>query len=83
MCYFRVLLCCCPSGCKVESNSVSFCPEPEITCGLSDYYALRGKPAELIVKMNKDSDGAWFKDGEQVNTTNEQASHILNLSNLF
>lgn len=53
----------------MESNSVLFCPEPEITCGLSDYYALRGKPAELIVKMNEDSDGAWFKDGEQVNTT--------------
>nr|XP_046239003.1 immunoglobulin-like and fibronectin type III domain-containing protein 1 [Scatophagus argus] len=40
--------------------------EPEITCGLSDIYALLGKPAELTVKMNTDSEGAWFKDGEQL-----------------
>lgn len=43
-----------------------FCVEAEITCGLSDTYVHLGKPAELNVKMNKDCDGAWFKDGEQV-----------------
>ncbi|XP_070850094.1 immunoglobulin-like and fibronectin type III domain-containing protein 1 [Chaetodon trifascialis] len=59
--------------------------EPEITCGLSDIYAFRGKPAELIVKMNIDSDGAWFKDGEQlnsgagVNITKDGTSHKLTI----
>lgn len=40
--------------------------DPEITCGLSDVYVLRGNQAELNVKMNVDCEGAWFKDGEQV-----------------
>uniref|UniRef100_A0A3Q3WI37 Uncharacterized protein n=1 Tax=Mola mola TaxID=94237 RepID=A0A3Q3WI37_MOLML len=53
---------------KVEMNFVSFCLEPEITCGLSDTYAHRGKQVELNVKMNTDSDGAWFKDGEQLHS---------------
>ncbi|XP_035804872.2 immunoglobulin-like and fibronectin type III domain-containing protein 1 isoform X2 [Amphiprion ocellaris] len=42
--------------------------EPVITCGLSDIYALRGKPAELTVMMNVDCDGTWFKDGEQLSS---------------
>lgn len=54
----------------MESNFVLCCPEPEITSGLSDIYALRGKPNELEVKMNMDCDGAWFKDGEQVKPMN-------------
>uniref|UniRef100_A0A3Q1BT14 Immunoglobulin like and fibronectin type III domain containing 1, tandem duplicate 4 n=1 Tax=Amphiprion ocellaris TaxID=80972 RepID=A0A3Q1BT14_AMPOC len=41
---------------------------PVITCGLSDIYALRGKPAELTVMMNVDCDGTWFKDGEQLSS---------------
>lgn len=41
-------------------------PDPEITCGLSDVYALRGNQVELNVKMNVDCEGSWFKDGEQV-----------------
>lgn len=43
-----------------------FCVEARIACGLSDTYVHLGKPAEFKVKMNKDCDGAWFKDGEQV-----------------
>lgn len=54
----------------MESNFVLCFPEPGITCGLSDIYALRGKPAELTVKMSIDSDGAWFKDGEEVKPMN-------------
>lgn len=68
---------------KTVSNFVSFCSEPEITCGLSDIYALRGKQAELNVKMNTDSDGAWFKDGEQVNPMNSQASYILTICTFY
>ncbi|KAE8298274.1 Immunoglobulin-like and fibronectin type III domain-containing protein 1 [Larimichthys crocea] len=57
--------------------------EPGITCGLSDIYALRGKPAELTVKMSIDSDGAWFKDGEELKSgagitiTKDGTSHTL------
>lgn len=50
----------------MESNFVLFFSEPVITGGLSDIYALCGNPAELSVTMNIDSDGGWFKDGEQV-----------------
>ncbi|XP_040890311.1 immunoglobulin-like and fibronectin type III domain-containing protein 1 [Toxotes jaculatrix] len=59
--------------------------KPGITCGLSDIYALRGKPAELTVKMNVDCDGTWFKDGEQVNSgsgvtiTKDGTSHKLTI----
>ncbi|XP_050930771.1 immunoglobulin-like and fibronectin type III domain-containing protein 1 [Lates calcarifer] len=60
--------------------------EPGITCGLSDIYALRGQPAELNVKMNMDCDGAWFKDGEQLNSgpgvtiTKDGTSHKLTIT---
>uniref|UniRef100_UPI0037E9BFB1 immunoglobulin-like and fibronectin type III domain-containing protein 1 n=1 Tax=Semicossyphus pulcher TaxID=241346 RepID=UPI0037E9BFB1 len=60
-------------------------PEPGITCGLSDIYCLRGKPAELIVKMNMDCDGTWYKDGEQLNSgagitiTKDATSHKLTI----
>ncbi|XP_071351211.1 immunoglobulin-like and fibronectin type III domain-containing protein 1 isoform X2 [Trachinotus anak] len=59
--------------------------EPGITCGLSDVYALREKPAELNVRMNMDCDGSWFKDGEQLNTgpgvtiTKDGTSHKLTI----
>ncbi|XP_023271938.1 immunoglobulin-like and fibronectin type III domain-containing protein 1 isoform X2 [Seriola lalandi dorsalis] len=49
--------------------------EPGITCGLSDIYALREKPAELNVKMNMECDGSWFKDGEQLNS-----GHAVNIA---
>ncbi|XP_071759957.2 immunoglobulin-like and fibronectin type III domain-containing protein 1 [Centroberyx gerrardi] len=58
-------------------------PKPGITSGLSDIYALRGKPAELIVQMNTDCDGTWFKDGEQltskagISITKDGTSHKL------
>ncbi|XP_029989165.1 immunoglobulin-like and fibronectin type III domain-containing protein 1 isoform X1 [Sphaeramia orbicularis] len=56
--------------------------EPVITCGLSDIYALRGKPAELIVTLNIDCDGVWFKDGEplspdSVSITKDGTTHKL------
>lgn len=54
----------------MQNNFVLCHPEPEITCGLSDIYALRESPAALIVKMSMDSDGTWFKDGEQVKPKN-------------
>uniref|UniRef100_A0A3P8UAD3 Immunoglobulin like and fibronectin type III domain containing 1, tandem duplicate 4 n=1 Tax=Amphiprion percula TaxID=161767 RepID=A0A3P8UAD3_AMPPE len=62
-----------PAPTKVEPkkvrNSTNVLPhEPVITCGLSDIYALRGKPAELTVMMNVDCDGTWFKDGEQLSS---------------
>ncbi|XP_032369259.1 immunoglobulin-like and fibronectin type III domain-containing protein 1 isoform X3 [Etheostoma spectabile] len=59
--------------------------DPEITCGLSDVYALHGNPAELVVKMSMDCDGTWFKDGEQLNSgsripiTKEGTSHKLTI----
>ncbi|XP_074524983.1 immunoglobulin-like and fibronectin type III domain-containing protein 1 [Halichoeres trimaculatus] len=53
---------------KTVSNNVYCCPDPGITCGLSDTYCLRGKPAELSVKMNMDCEGTWFKDGEQLSS---------------
>ncbi|XP_034725244.1 immunoglobulin-like and fibronectin type III domain-containing protein 1 isoform X3 [Etheostoma cragini] len=59
--------------------------DSEITCGLSDIYALRGNPAELAVKMSMDCDGTWFKDGEQLNSgsripiTKEGTSHKLTI----
>ncbi|XP_034563149.1 immunoglobulin-like and fibronectin type III domain-containing protein 1 [Notolabrus celidotus] len=57
--------------------------DPEITCGLSDIYCLHGKPAELSVMMNMDCEGAWFKDGEPLNSgcgvtiTRDGTSHKL------
>ncbi|XP_060925114.1 immunoglobulin-like and fibronectin type III domain-containing protein 1 [Limanda limanda] len=60
-------------------------PEPVITSGLSDNYALRGKTAKLPVKMNLERDGSWFKDGEQLNSgagvtiTKEGTSHMLTI----
>ncbi|XP_035486161.2 immunoglobulin-like and fibronectin type III domain-containing protein 1 isoform X3 [Scophthalmus maximus] len=57
--------------------------EPFITGGLSNIYALCGKPAELTVKMNVECDGAWFKDGAQltsgdrVTMTKDGTSHKL------
>ncbi|XP_070759355.1 immunoglobulin-like and fibronectin type III domain-containing protein 1 [Enoplosus armatus] len=59
--------------------------EAGITCGLSDIYALCGKPAELTVTMNMVCDGSWFKDGEQLNSgagvtiTKDGTSHKLTL----
>ncbi|XP_035858476.1 immunoglobulin-like and fibronectin type III domain-containing protein 1 isoform X1 [Sander lucioperca] len=59
--------------------------EPEITCGLSDVYALRGNPAELAVKMSMECDGTWFKDGEQLTSgaripiTKDGTSHKLTI----
>lgn len=47
-------------------NLFPCCPEPGITCGLSDIYTLCGKPAELTVQMNMDCEGTWFKDGVKV-----------------
>lgn len=65
----------------MESKFVLCYPEPGITCGLSDIYALHGKPAELAVKMNMDCDGTWFKDGEQVKAINKTWSlNFVNLS---
>ncbi|KAM3621641.1 uncharacterized protein V6R79_013960 [Siganus canaliculatus] len=58
-------------------------PDPGITSGLSDIHAFRGKPAELTVMMNMETDGAWFKDGEQltssagVTITKDGTSHKL------
>ncbi|XP_037634083.1 immunoglobulin-like and fibronectin type III domain-containing protein 1 isoform X3 [Sebastes umbrosus] len=58
---------------------------PEITCGLSDIYALRGAPAELKVEISIDCDGTWFKDGEQlksgagVTITKDGTSHKLKI----
>ncbi|XP_041639539.1 immunoglobulin-like and fibronectin type III domain-containing protein 1 [Cheilinus undulatus] len=60
-------------------------PEPGITCGLSDIYCLRGQPAELVVMMNTDCEGTWFKDGEQLNSgsgviiTKDGTSHKLTI----
>ncbi|XP_028854804.1 immunoglobulin-like and fibronectin type III domain-containing protein 1 [Denticeps clupeoides] len=40
------------------------------TSGLSDTYAIRGKPAEMSCKLSSDStQGVWSKDGEQLSTT--------------
>lgn len=39
--------------------------------GLSDTNALRGKPAELVCKLNTDKiDGVWYKDGKKL-TSND------------
>ncbi|KAM3877762.1 immunoglobulin-like and fibronectin type III domain-containing protein 1 [Diretmus argenteus] len=62
-------------------------PEPKhgIISGLGDINALRGKPAELIVKMSTDCDGSWFKDGEQLTSksgiriTKDGTSHKLTI----
>ncbi|KAM9361326.1 immunoglobulin-like and fibronectin type III domain-containing protein 1 [Symphorus nematophorus] len=60
-------------------------PKPGITSGLSDIYAFRGKTAELTVTMNIDCDGAWFKDGEPLNSgggvtiTKDGTSHKLTI----
>ncbi|KAM9813446.1 immunoglobulin-like and fibronectin type III domain-containing protein 1 [Neosynchiropus ocellatus] len=40
--------------------------EPEIASGLTDVYAPRGKLTELLVNMNINCDGVWFKDEEQL-----------------
>ncbi|XP_073323737.1 immunoglobulin-like and fibronectin type III domain-containing protein 1 [Pagrus major] len=72
-----------PEPSKNADNKVY--EKPGITCGLSDIYALRGKPAELTVTMNIDSDGTWFKDGEQLNSgagvtiTKDGNSHKLTI----
>lgn len=56
---------------KYATREVTLCYlGPGITCGLSDIYALRGKPVELTVKMNTDCEGTWFKDGEAVRRMN-------------
>ncbi|KAM9760031.1 immunoglobulin-like and fibronectin type III domain-containing protein 1 isoform 2-T2 [Menidia menidia] len=57
-----------PEETKCEEKPLTDSAELGITKGLSDIYALRGKPAELNVKMNTECDGAWSKDGEQLNT---------------
>ncbi|XP_067314698.1 immunoglobulin-like and fibronectin type III domain-containing protein 1 [Pseudorasbora parva] len=37
--------------------------------GLSDKNALRGKPAELVCKLNTDKiDGVWYKDGKKLSS---------------
>nr|XP_033483689.1 immunoglobulin-like and fibronectin type III domain-containing protein 1 isoform X4 [Epinephelus lanceolatus] len=70
---------------KIDPPLVDAGGEPEITCGLSDIYALRESPAELIVKMSMDSDGTWFKDGEQLKSgagitiTKDGTSHKLTI----
>lgn len=39
----------------------------QFASGLSDKNALRGKPAELVCKLNTDKiDGVWYKDGKKV-----------------
>ncbi|XP_045078780.1 immunoglobulin-like and fibronectin type III domain-containing protein 1 isoform X2 [Coregonus clupeaformis] len=40
-----------------------------IKSGLSDLFALRGKKGELVCEMSHKVDGAWFKDGEKLSTT--------------
>uniref|UniRef100_A0A673ZDK7 Immunoglobulin-like and fibronectin type III domain-containing protein 1 n=1 Tax=Salmo trutta TaxID=8032 RepID=A0A673ZDK7_SALTR len=40
-----------------------------IKSGLSDVFALRGKKGELVCEMSHEVDGAWFKDGEKLSTT--------------
>ncbi|XP_055773959.1 immunoglobulin-like and fibronectin type III domain-containing protein 1 [Salvelinus fontinalis] len=40
-----------------------------IKSGLSDLFALRGKKGELVCEMSHEVDGAWFKDGEKLSTT--------------
>ncbi|XP_006782920.1 immunoglobulin-like and fibronectin type III domain-containing protein 1 [Neolamprologus brichardi] len=72
------------SGSEMLNQPLAYA-EPEITSGLSDIYALRGKSAELQVKMNIDSDGTWFKDGKQLNSgagmtiTKDGNSHELRI----
>ncbi|XP_061074691.1 immunoglobulin-like and fibronectin type III domain-containing protein 1 [Conger conger] len=41
------------------------------TSGLSDIRAVRGQPAELTCKLSKDCDGAWFKDGVKLSTSDK------------
>ncbi|XP_055365280.1 immunoglobulin-like and fibronectin type III domain-containing protein 1 [Betta splendens] len=60
---------------------------PGITAGLSDVYALYGKSAELTVETNIDSEGTWFKDGEEMKSgfgvilTKQGTSHKLTIQN--
>ncbi|XP_030634072.1 immunoglobulin-like and fibronectin type III domain-containing protein 1 [Chanos chanos] len=48
---------------KVEDENVL------IAKGLTDIYAVRGQPAELLCKLNTDKvDGVWSKDGEKLSS---------------
>ncbi|XP_062329256.1 immunoglobulin-like and fibronectin type III domain-containing protein 1 [Osmerus eperlanus] len=53
-----------PQAVAVENNVVAL----HIVSGLSDVYAVRGEPAELVVKMSSDCDGAWLKAGEKLSS---------------
>nr|XP_057911821.1 immunoglobulin-like and fibronectin type III domain-containing protein 1 [Doryrhamphus excisus] len=68
---------------KPEPPPVAPTNEPVVTCGLTDIYFLRGKPAELKVTMNMDCEGIWYKDGEPlsagagINISKDSTSHTL------
>lgn len=50
-------------------HSNAFIPDDKVhfASGLSNKNALRGKPAELVCKLNTDKiDGVWYKDGKEV-----------------
>ncbi len=50
-------------------HSNIFVPDDKVhfASGLTDKNALRGKPAELVCKLNTDKiDGVWYKDGNKV-----------------
>lgn len=50
-------------------HSNAFIPDDKVhfASGLSDKNAVRGKPAELVCKLNTDKiDGVWYKDGKKV-----------------
>ncbi|XP_039503266.1 immunoglobulin-like and fibronectin type III domain-containing protein 1 [Pimephales promelas] len=50
-------------------HSNAFVPDDKVhfASGLSDKNALRGKPAELVCKLNTDKiDGVWYKDGKKL-----------------
>ncbi|XP_029630321.1 immunoglobulin-like and fibronectin type III domain-containing protein 1 isoform X8 [Salmo trutta] len=49
----------------VEASQTGY----SIKSGLSDVFALRGKKGELVCEMSHEVDGAWFKDGEKLSTT--------------
>ncbi|KAI4881018.1 hypothetical protein NFI96_011268, partial [Prochilodus magdalenae] len=57
-----------------------------LTSGLSDVYAARGKPAELVLQLNNSNvDGVWSKDGEKltskggVTMSKDQGTHKLTI----
>uniref|UniRef100_A0A4W5RHX8 Immunoglobulin like and fibronectin type III domain containing 1, tandem duplicate 4 n=1 Tax=Hucho hucho TaxID=62062 RepID=A0A4W5RHX8_9TELE len=58
-----------------------------IKSGLSDLFALRGKKGELVCEMSHEVDGAWFKDGEKLSTTDgiaivkDGTRHMLTIHN--